>query len=291
MSKFFYLQKSDRRTIIILLCIIVVSLAVIQLTTGRQEEAPLELIPSSKGEKGYAHKNKQFFRHDVSKVPELFPFDPNTADSTELLRLGLKSWQVRNIYKYREAGGVFRKPSDFARLYGLTAKQYQRLKPYMLISVENHADSLYNYEPASERDTLRYPVKLLPDERIVLNLADTNQLRKVPGIGSHFARQIVEYRRRLGGYYRIQQLLEIENFPETAISFFIIPDSTQLKKINLNRLSMNELKRHPYINFYQAREIVDYRRLHGRLEDLRQLSLSRNFPPEATERLEPYVEY
>jgi len=41
MSKFFYLQKSDRRTIIILLCIIVVSLAVIQLTTGRQEEAPL----------------------------------------------------------------------------------------------------------------------------------------------------------------------------------------------------------------------------------------------------------
>ena len=29
--------------------------------------------------------------------PETFPFDPNTADSTQLLRLGLQPWQVRNI--------------------------------------------------------------------------------------------------------------------------------------------------------------------------------------------------
>ena len=90
------------------------------------------------------------------------------------------------------------------------------------------------------------------EERIVLNRADTTQLRKVPGIGSFFARKIVEYRERLGGYYRVQQLLEIEDFPETAVDFFIIPDDTQFRKLNVNRLSLNELKRHPYINYYQA---------------------------------------
>ena len=149
----------------------------------------------------------------------------------------------------------------------------------------------YKYDPIEERDTVKYPIKLQPEERVVLNLADTAQLRKVPGIGSHFARKIVEYRERLGGYYRVQQLLEIEDFPETAVGFFIIPDETELRKININRLSLNELKKHPYLNFYQARQIVDFRRLHGRLDNLQQLSLSRDFPPEAIERLEPYVEY
>ena len=192
------------------------------------------------------------------------------------------------------AGGVFRKPSDFARLYGLSRQQYRQIEPYIRISQADTttANKLYAYQPIEQRDTLRYPVKLQPEERVVLNLADTTALRKVPGIGSHFARKIVEYRRRLGGYYSVQQLLEIEDFPETAVAFFIIPDSTLPQhRLNINRLSLSELKRHPYISFFQARTITDYRRLHGRIDSLQQLKLSRDFPPEAISRLEPYIEY
>lgn len=289
--KLFYLTKSDRRTIILLLCIIATALGVIYLTDSRQETAPLKDASVKKVDKSSQHI---YYYQGEPRQAELFPFDPNTADSTQLLRLGLQPWQVRNIYKYRAAGGVYRKPCDFARLYGLTLKQYRRLEPFIRIKEEDMpADNyFYAYEPIEERDTVRYPIKIQPDERIVLNRADTTTLRKVPGIGSHFARKIVEYRRRLGGFYRVQQLLEIEDFPETAIAFFIIPDSTQPKPcINVNRLSLNELKRHPYINFYQARDIVDYRRLHGPIKSLKDLSLSRDFTPEAIERLEAYVTY
>ena len=289
--KLFYLTKSDRRTIILLLCIIATALGVIYLTDSRQETATLKDASVKKVDKSSQHI---YYYQGEPRQAELFPFDPNTADSTQLLRLGLQPWQVRNIYKYRAAGGVYRKPRDFARLYGLTLKQYRRLEPYIRIKEEDMpADNyFYAYEPIEERDTVRYPIKIQPDERIVLNQADTTTLRKVPGIGSHFARKIVEYRRRLGGFYRVQQLLEIEDFPETAIAFFIIPDSTQPKPcINVNRLSLNELKRHPYINFYQARDIVDYRRLHGPIKSLKELSLSRDFTPEAIERLEAYVTY
>lgn len=289
--KFFYLQKSDRRVILLLLGIIVAALVVGYFFDGVPEEAAMEEVPAQKAEK-QQHPKASYYQGEP-KQPELFPFDPNTADSTQLLRLGLQPWQVRNIYKYRAAGGIYREPSDFARLYGLTLKQYRQLEPYIRISED--------YQPAArfiskdvtmeERDTMRYPVKLQPQERIVLNTADTAQLRKVPGIGHYFARKIVEYRERLGGYVSVQQLLEIEDFPDTAVNYFIIPDDTQLRKLNLNRLSLNELKRHPYISFYQARAIVDYRRLHGPLESLQQLSLSRDFPPEAIRRLAPYVEF
>lgn len=61
--------------------------------------------------------------------------------------------------------------------------------------------------------------------------------------------------------------------------------------MNLNTLPMSSLRRHPYISFYQAKAIVDYRRQHGRLQSLDDLRLCRDFTPEAIRRLEPYVEF
>lgn len=294
MSRFFYLQKSDQRIIIVVLCVIAAALAVVYLTNGKAQEKETALEQVDAPKKAEYRSGKAGYYQDRQRKVELFPFDPNTADSAQLLRLGLQPWQIHNIFRYRAAGGVFRQPRDFAQLYGMTQKQYQQLKPYIKISEEDMPTDnyFYAYEPIEERDTVRYPIKLQPDERIVLNRADTMVLRKVPGIGSHFARKIVEYRQRLGGYYRVQQLMEIEDFPETAIAYFIIPDSTlPSRKLNVNRLSLNELKRHPYINFYQARAITDYRRQHGLLKSLQDLKLEHEFPPEAIERLEPYVEY
>lgn len=167
----------------------------------------------------YDAKEKQYY-YVPEKQGELFPFDPNTADSTQFLRLGLRPWQVRNIYKYRAAGGKYRKPTDFARLYGLTLKQYKRLEPYIRIEKEVMAADVYgNIREEYPRHHYDYPVKLRKGEHININTADTAQLMTVPGIGSYYARQIVRKRARLGGFASPKQLLEIEGFPETALEY------------------------------------------------------------------------
>ena len=118
--------------------------------------------------------------------------------------------------KYRERGGVYRKPSDFARLYGLTAAQYKELEPYIRISDDHHrlAAELFAEEVLAEektvRDTLRFPAKLREGERLALDEIDTINLQKVPGIGRYYARKIVDYGRRLGGFASVEQLKEID---------------------------------------------------------------------------------
>lgn len=241
---------------------------------------------------------------------ETFYFDPNTADSTQLLRLGLQPWQVRNIYRYRAKGGVYRKKEDFARLYGLTVKDYRRLEPYIRISpdfqpaaslFERHSqrhtsEPTYKRSPERvsgrrERDTtFRYPVKIREWEHVVLNTADTAMLRRVPGIGVYFANEIINHGRWLGGYVSVDQLDEISQFPKESKKYFVI-EHPNPRKLNVNKLSLQELRRHPYINFYQAKAITDYRRLHGKINSLQDLRFSSDFTEADIQRLVPYVEY
>ena len=315
LRELFYLRKSDRQTILALLCVIVIGLCVVffaptgpekptdsLLTPNKETTNDSIFIPQGETEKGLQESHQ-------GQEGKLFPFDPNTATSEQLLALGLRTWQVRNLLRYREAGGVYGRPEDFARLYGLTIGDYERLKPYIRIArrfqpastLVSHA-SRYDQQPAdgstmtenskrgSAHDTLRRAVKLKPDQTINLCTADTTELRLVPGIGVYYASRIYSYGQRLGGYISVDQLDEIDDLPE-GIKHYFVTNGAAPRKLNINRLTLDQLKRHPYINFYQAKAIVDYRRQHGQITNLDQLKLSKDFPPAAIQRLKPYVEY
>ena len=291
-SDLFYLNRHDRRILLVLLTVAAVAFGLMFFVGGDEE-----LVTSSgtsSTSKTSPTKSSSYYYQQTTRRLERFAFDPNTADSTQLLRLGLQPWQVRNIYKYRAAGGIYRKKEDFARLYGLTVKQYRELEPYIHISTDYlPASTLIKEERRTERyerDTLRYPVKIAEGEHIDLNAADTSLYKKVPGVGSYYSRKIAEYGRRLGGFVSADQLDEIENFPSEAKKYFSV-NASDVHQLNVNRLSLNELKRHPYINYYQAKAITDYRRLHGPLHSLDDLRLLPDFPVEAIKRLEPYVCY
>ncbi len=100
----------------------------------------------------------------------------------------------------------------------------------------------------------------------------------------------MDYRERLGGYLSIDQLDEIDGFPSESKRFFII-GSQDVEKLNVNKSTLTRLKRHPYIGYFRAKAIVDYRRLHGTLSSIDDLGLHRDFTEDAIKRLKPYIEY
>ena len=292
---FFYYNKSDRNVILVLLVIAVASLTALfflgndEISVGEGYQGTAQATSN----KSAGNKPTLYYKTE-ERVAELFPFDPNTADSTTFLRLGLQPWQVRNIYKYRAKGGIYRHPADFARLYGLTQQRYLQLKPYIRIGQAYLPAALL---PEAQERKVRhdsivahYTPKMKEGETLDLNTADTTQLQHVPGIGPYYARQILNYNKRLGGFADTRQLMEIDGFPTAALKYFTV-NRAHITKLNVNRLTLAQLRHHPYIGFYQARDIVDYRRLKGPLKSLDDLSLLKSFTPETIERLRPYVEF
>lgn len=308
----FYFSKADRR-VLLLLCGVLAGIAISTLfhhfnQTDQSSvqpdsislssyEAFIKQIESVEQPKENAPKYPDHHTTDTETLPqpETFYFDPNTADSITLKRLGLSPWQIRNIYKYRARGGRYHRVEDFARLYGLTKGDYDRLRPYIRIAEKyklmSDLTSSSSEEPEkSTKTTFTYTEKYPEGTQIDLNTADTVNLKKIPGIGSYYARQIIRYREKLGGFSSLQQLQEIEGLPEDIERWFVISNPT-LRKIKINRLTTDQLRKHPYLNFYQSKIITEHRRKYGPIKDIKSLSLYEEFTAKDLERLSPYLSY
>lgn len=233
------------------------------------------------------------------------PFDPNTADSTRLLALGLAPWQVRNIYKYRAKGGRFHRKEDLLKIYGMTGEQAEHLLPlvridpkYQYIAGQNGGQPR-NAGSASWKDAgaaspgNSYPINRKFREKTLVdpNTADTALLKRIPGIGNGFASMIIRRRQQLGGFVSVSQLKEIRNLPDSLLEWFRIAHPEQVRRLNLNRASLSQLKRHPYLNFYQCKVIVEHRRKYGKIRSLKDLSLYEEFSRKDLERLRPYCTF
>ena len=298
---FFYFSLSERRAIYVLLVLIAVLIIAIiwTPTSGVQsvydvaEADSLVLKLKQKQERKSFSKNERI----QGTVPTaLAPFEPNLADSIELLRLGLPSYVVNNVIKYRQKGGRFSTPESFARIYGLTEEKFKELKPYIYISQDfikkPEQRKFLQERPKREHmmDSLPKPFKYPEGTLVDVNAADTTELKKIPGIGSGIARRIVAYRNRLGGFYSLEQLNEVEFVSADLFKWFKL-ESDSIRKLPINRVGLDKLRAHPYINFYQAKVIVEYRRKRGEIKSLSQLSLYEEFTEKDLKRLSAYVSF
>ncbi len=280
---FFFFPSGDKRAILILSALLLIGMTVLWL----KPESPATEI-----DKEIADSLCHAATHPHKPTTGYHSFNPNTADSATMVEAGVPKFVARNIVRYREAGGHFRNSEQLARIYGMTEETYTKLLPYINIPVEE-----VKQESRTTRvtDTIRQAIRKYPQSikypkgtTIDLNKADTTELKMIPGIGSWRASRIVKYRQRLGGFYNLAQLKEIEGLPEEIEQWFVLETPIQTQ-ININKEGIGSLQKHPYLNFYQARCIIEYRRKHGPLISLDQLSLCKEFTPDDLERLEPYI--
>lgn len=137
-------------------------------------------------------------------------------------------------------------------------KQAERIEIYRSNQAKCTQEVISNRVIVEEELTQVVTVKL------ELNTADSLQLVGLKGIGPTYAHRIVAYRDLLGGYYSVDQLLEIrgmtqENFDR--IQTQVCVNATKIKRFNLNTITYDELKNHPYLTAKQAYYLVKQRNL------------------------------
>lgn len=143
---------------------------------------------------------------------------------------------------------------------------------------------------------LRVAKSIKTDQPVELNTADTTLLKQLRGIGSGYAKMIVNYRTKLGGFYSKEQLLEVYRFPAETyakIEHQLWVDTTYIQKLPINQLSIDQLKRHPYIRYFQAKSLYDNRlnKPEQRYSALDDLVEDRDVTPQFIAKIAPYLSF
>lgn len=199
------------------------------------------------------------------------PFRIDTVSATYLRAIGaLTKRQAEVFIRWRDRSG-FRDMEEVRACYVVDDSVATALEPYILF-------------PERDLSPWEHPVEL--------NTADSARLRAVVGIGEKTIVEILAYRKRLGGFYRVEQLAEVRGVTEQnyeKILQQICCDSNEIQKIDINFASPNELQRHPYLAPRLLRRLIKHRALKGGWSSTREMIEQNILTEEEAARLRPYL--
>jgi len=219
-----------------------------------------------------------------------FSFNPNTATEAELSALGLSKRVIRTLLNFRSKGGQFYQKEDLQKIYGLKQEEYEQLAPYIEIPTKAAPSIPPSIAKAGIPSDLPHSYEKAP-VRIDINQATAEEWQQLRGIGPAYAKRIVSFREKLGGFVNIEQVAETYHLPDStfqAIRLSLRP-SPITNPLAINTAEAKQLQAHPYLNWKQANAIVNYRMQHGyftQKEDLYQLHA---LPKVVVDKIIPYI--
>jgi competence ComEA-like helix-hairpin-helix protein len=136
--------------------------------------------------------------------------------------------------------------------------------------------------------------KLKPGEIIELNKADSAELTHVHGIGPSFARRIIAYRKKLGGYINKEQLREVYGLDAdkyAEIEDQVKVDASGIPHLPINTIGFEDLRRFPYLSYKQANAIIQYRNQHGNYNSIADMADIAILNEDILRKIAPYITF
>ncbi len=250
-----------------------------------------EKFTSKKFEDNNNPRYQPYAKNDFSKQPisgELFYFDPNTLNESGWKKLGLRDKTIATIKNYLSKGGKFYKPEDIGKIWGISSEDAARLIPF--VQIEKAAFTSNDQTKTFEKTFVERP-KYVPTT-VDINNADTTAYIALPGIGSKLSQRIITFRDKLGGFYAVDQVGETFGLPDSTFQKIkprLSISKIDIKQLNINTASLEDLKSHPYIRYQIANALVQFRTQHGNflaLSDIKKIVL---ITDELYGKLTPYL--
>ena len=257
-KEYFSYTTSERRGLLVLVAILLI-VFILPFVFESEKPEPL-LVEKLEIVDSLLNKSSQ----DKKPNYKLFAFNPNTVSKEEMQKLGFTNFQIRNIIKYRLAGGEFENAEDLKNIYGFNKKDYDRIKSFVKIpellkakQTDDRAEKieLVTFNP----NTISYNqwIKLGVDDRVA------KRIKNYLATGARFSKA-----EDLLSVYGLDSLLFLKLQPYVRIKILPKPD---FELIDINLADASKLRELPGIGKVLSDRIVKYRKLLGGFVDINQL--------------------
>lgn len=217
---------------------------------------------------------------------KIFPFNPNYITDYRGYILGMNLEEIDRLHKYRAGDKWVNSAEEFQKVTGVSDSLLKIISPYFKFPewVTNPRPSQYQKSSVVNRSYA---------EKIDLNKATAEELQEINGIGEVLSRRIITYRNKIGGFVNDIQLKDIYGLDyetrEKLHAQFTVKSKPSIEVIDINEAGLLELSEVPYIGYELAREIIDYRLLHEKINNFEELSKIERFPGDKIDRIQLYL--
>ena len=275
-------SKRSRRAILVFLALFLILAIIPRVILYYTPEKPIkfnwkekQIIQNFKPiikKKNTKYSKKKYLTHSEK-------FDPNEYSKNDWMKLGLSLKQAEAVLKFGKYG--FKSKEDLKRVFVIPQE-------LMLKIIDS------TFYPEKNKTYISISEFKKENNSIVvdLNSASEEELLSIKGIGPFFAKNILKRREQLGGYINDEQLLEVWKMTSEKmeeIKPYIKIDLQQVKKLNINTTTAEELKKHPYFTLNMANAIVKMRNQHGPFKSLNDLKMSVVITEELFLKIKPYL--
>lgn len=270
LKEYFVFSTGERKGIIWLLTILVLLISLPFFYSVMLPKQPLEIKITDL--KSYDDAQKTLVSYHLETENKLFNFDPNIISDDEFSQLGFSKFNIKTIRNFLSKGGKFRKPEDVKKIFGVKLELFQKLEPFIVINPSQNNNHSFS-------DSTKTQKKYTTKKVVEINSADSIELVGLYRIGPATASRIIDYRNKLGGFLKLEQLTEIWGFDEDVLYDLngkVMVDASKAIIHNVNTVSADELKTHPYFKYKLSNAIVNYRKQHGnflKMDDLKNIVL------------------
>ena len=273
---YFQFNKKERNGILLLSCLLLLLILFYQFSHLLKQESRTDF---SSFEKALAELEYEQEPTIEKQKDSLFYFNPNTLADKGWLVLGLPSTKLSVLRNFQKSGAIFKTKTDLKNCFAITDEFYEKVYKYISI-------------PKIKKTETR-SIKTKKTKQIVeLNQADSLQFISINGVGPFYAKQILKYRKELGGFRNYAQLTEIwglENLEIQKLKQQTSIDTLHIRKVNVNTIELEQLKLHPYLNYKQAKMILNYRKQHGDFKQVKDIRKIKPISPELFRKIAPYL--
>jgi competence protein ComEA len=281
-----YVSKRNRRGVIALVVFSIIIIFLPRIAQLFNSDIVLDVSTEDvqafeKAKKNFQNKKRNYYSKYEKKKRFSAPpkkFNPNDYSAEDWINLGLSEKQVAVLLKFTKNG--IRSNEDLKRIFVISDELYALIK-----------DSTFY----PERPKVEYVPKVFEEkkiQKIEINSASVEELEKLKGIGPFFAKQIIKYRDRLGGFSNKEQILEVWKMTVETYDNLIPQieiDKTKIRKLKINDVTPEELKNHPYLNWSQVNSIIKMRAQRTNFNNINEIQESKLIDAETFEKLIPYL--
>ncbi|HHC79280.1 MAG TPA: helix-hairpin-helix domain-containing protein [Flavobacteriia bacterium] len=294
-SHFRYTNRQRNGIFFLAACIIV--LQVVYFFIGSFTNAPTK--------KNWAYGNTgdmQVFQKEIdslrqlaistrsTKKSKIYPFNPSFLTDYKGYRLGMSKEEIDRLLQYRANGNYINSAKEFQQVTEVSDSLLHTIEPYFKFPDWVIANNRNKKHPVSLKSS-----RISQNTAIIdLNSATAEELRIIDGIGEKLSHRIINYRNKLGGFLRDDQLYEVwyldKEVADKVLERFQVIDKPAIKKINVNTATFKEVLSIVYIDYELTKKILNYRDEVAEIQTLDELKKIDGFPLEKFERIALYLE-